>query len=238
MVTHRVPRHQSIVGGRSHCPGCGATITAAENVPVLSYLFLRGRCRHCGQPISPRYPLIELVTAALFALAAAKFGWSAEAIVYAGFFWVLVVLTVIDLDYKLLPNRIVYPALVVGWVGLAGAALADGDFDRLLDAALGAVIFGGFLFVVAFIYPAGMGFGDVKLAFVLGSFLGYLGAPGMVLVGMFLSFLLGGVLGGIVMLVTGGDRKMQVPFGPFLALGTVAAIFVGDPLLDLYLGSF
>jgi leader peptidase (prepilin peptidase) / N-methyltransferase len=236
-AAYRIPRHEPISKGRSRCPSCGSTIRAIENIPVFSYLFLRGRCRHCGRRISPRYPVIELVTGTLFALAAWKFGLSVEAIVYAGFLWALVVLTVIDLEFKLLPNRVVYPAFVAGWLGLVIAALLDGVAERLVDAAIGAAIFGGFFFVVAFIVPHGMGGGDVKLAFVLGTFLGYLGAPGLVLVGMFLSFMLGGVIGVAVMLATGGSRKMQVPFGPFLAVGSVAAIFVGQEILDVYLGT-
>lgn len=236
VAAYRIPRRESIVGGRSRCPNCQATITALENVPVLSWLVLRGRCRHCGHPISVRYPLIELATGALFALAAYKFGVSADAVAYAAFFWVLVVLTVIDLDYKLLPNRVVYPAFVAGWVVLVVAAFVSGEPRRLVTAAIGAALCGGFFFLVAFIYPAGMGGGDVKLAFVLGTFLGYLGI-GLVVVGMFLSFLLGAVIGLIAMAATGGGRKMQIPFGPFLALGTVIAIFAGPKLLDLYLGT-
>ena len=231
----RIPRHESIVGGRSHCPSCEATITALENVPVLSWLFLQGRCRHCGNPISIRYPVIELITGVLFALSAAKFGWSVETFVFAAFFWVLVVLTVIDLDHKLLPNRIVYPAFVAGWGGLVAAAIAEGSTDRLLDAAVGAAIFGGTFFLIALIAPRGMGFGDVKLGFVLGSFLGYV-RLGLVPLGMFLAFLTGALTGIAIMLASGGDRKMQIPFGPFLALGTVLAIFAGGPLLDAYLG--
>ena len=229
----RIPRRESIVAGRSHCPSCGAMITWVENVPVLSWLFLRGRCRHCANPISIRYPLIELSTGILFALCAAKFEWSVETFVFAAFCWVLVVLTVIDLDTKLLPNRIVYPAFVVGWAGLVAAAIADGTTDRLLDAAIGAGIFGGTFFLIALIAPRGMGFGDVKLGFVLGTFLGY-ARLGLVPVGMFLAFLIGAVTGVVVMLATGGNRKMQIPFGPFLALGTVIAIFAGEPLLDWY----
>lgn len=230
----RIPRRESIVTGRSHCPGCGATITWVENIPVLSWLVLRGRCRHCGNPISIRYPLIELATGVLFSLCAAKFEWSVETFVYAAFCWVLVVLTVIDLDTKLLPNRIVYPAFVVGWAGLVAAAIVDGVTDRLLDAAIGAGIFGGTFFLIALVAPRGMGFGDVKLGFVLGTFLGYV-RLGLVPLGMFLAFLIGAVTGVVVMLMTGGNRKMQIPFGPFLALGTVLALFAGDPLLDWYL---
>jgi leader peptidase (prepilin peptidase)/N-methyltransferase len=235
VVAHRVPRRESIVAGRSRCPHCEHTITAAENVPVVSYLLQGGRCRHCAARISPRYPLIELSTGVLFALSAWKFGLSLTAVVYAAFFWVLVVVSVIDIDHHLLPSRIVLPAFVAGWAGLAAAALVGGELGRLADALLGAAIFGGFIFVIAFAYPAGMGGGDVKLAFVLGTFLGYIGSPAVVLVGMFLSFLLGSVIGVVAMKATGGDRKMPVPFGPSLALGTVLAIFAGRPLLDAYL---
>ncbi|HEX2057764.1 MAG TPA: prepilin peptidase [Actinomycetota bacterium] len=230
----RIPRRESIVTGRSHCPSCGATITWLENIPVLSWVLLRGRCRHCGNPISARYPLIELATGVLFGLCAAKFEWSVETVVYAAFCWVLVVLTVVDLDTKLLPNRIVYPAFVVGWAGLVAAAIVDGVTDRLLDAAIGAGIFGGTFFLIALVAPRGMGFGDVKLAFVLGTFLGYV-RLGLVPLAMFLAFLIGAVTGVVVMLATGGNRKMQIPFGPFLAFGTVIALFAGGPLLDWYL---
>ncbi|MDQ3939761.1 MAG: prepilin peptidase [Actinomycetota bacterium] len=234
-AAYRIPRREPLSKGRSKCPNCGATVTALENIPVVSYLVLRGRCRHCGARISLRYPLVELVTAILFALTAAKFEVRLESLAYAAFFWVLVVLTVIDLEHQLLPNRVVYPAFVVGWVLLTIAALVHGEPDNLGGAALGAAIFGGFLFLLAFLVPAGMGMGDVKLAFVLGTFVGYLGAPGLVLVAMFLSFVSGGVIGGVVALVTRGGRKMKVPFGPFLALGTTASIFVGQSLLDAYL---
>ncbi len=211
-------------------------MSAAENIPLVSYLIQRGRCRHCGNRIHWRYPAIEAVTGLLFGLVAWKFGLSLRALVFALFFWVLVVLTAIDLEHKLLPNRIVYPAFLAGWLGIVLLAMTERLYPRLGLAALGAAIFGGFFFIVAFIYPAGMGFGDVKLGFVLGTFLGYLGGIGLVLVGMFLSFLLGGVIGLVVMAATGGGRKMQIPFGPFLALGSVVTVFWGQGLLDLYLG--
>ena len=239
----RIPRRENIVAGRSHCPRCGAMITALENVPVLSWVFLRGRCRHCGNPISIRYPLIELTTGVLFALSAAKFGWSIETFVFAAFFWVLVVLTVIDLDHKLLPNRVVYPAFVAGWGGLVAAAIAADDTDRLLDAAIGAAIFGGtffVIFVVADWYYGrkglnAFGFGDVKLAFVLGTFLGYLRIA-LVPLGMMLAFFLGAVISIAIMAVTRASTKLEVPFGPYLALGTVLTVFIGDPIVDWYAG--
>ena len=232
-----MPRHESIVSGRSKCPNCGATITAFENIPVFSWLFLRGKCRHCGNRISARYPLIELTTGILFALSAWKFGFSLRALVFAAFFWVLVVLTVIDLEHKLLPTRIIYPAIASGAVLLVADALLRDDVGRLTDAAIGAAVFGFFFFAVAFAVPRGMGMGDVRLSYLLGMFLGYLGGVGIVLLGMFLSFFSGALIGGIAALVTKGGRKMKIPFGPFLALGTVLAIFVGRPLLDAYLGT-
>ena len=242
VAAHRIPRRESIVTGRSKCPNCGRTITASENIPVASYLIQRGRCRGCGYRISVRYPAIELATRILFAVAAAKFELSVEAVVYAGFFWALVVLSVIDQEHKLLPNRVVFPTFAAGLVGLAVAALADDAPERIARAGLGALVFGGFFFVVIMIVPRGMGGGDMKLGFVLGLFLGYLGtsignAIGMVLVGMFLSFFLGGI-GGLVMLSLGRGRKSQIRFGPFLALGAVSAIVVGQRILDAYLGTF
>jgi leader peptidase (prepilin peptidase)/N-methyltransferase len=247
VASYRIPRRETIVSGRSKCPSCDHTIGALENIPVLSWLALRGKCKHCRAPISVRYPAIELATGALFLFAAYKFivsaddtsvsGWVTAA-TFAAFFWTLVVLTIIDLEHKLLPNRVVFPLFVVGWAGLIVAAATDGDMARLLDAAVGAVIFGGFFFLIAFIYPQGMGLGDVKLGFVLGTFLGFMQGPGLVLVGMFLSFFLGGVISIGVLVAQGGSRKTQIPFGPFLALGTVLALLLGQPLLDAYLGTF
>ena len=204
---------------------------------MFSYVFQRGRCRHCGASISVRYPLIEIGTGILFALAYWKFGLSLRAVIYAAFFWVLVVLTVIDFEHKLLPTRIIYPALVSAWGLLVIDALVRDDVGRLLDAAIDLAIFGGFFFLIAFLVPRGMGMGDVRLALLLGTFLGYLGGPGFVLLGMFMSFLTGGVIGMIAAGVTKGGRKMKIPFGPFLAAGTLIAIFAGRPILDAYLGS-
>lgn len=234
VAAHRIPRRETIVTGRSKCPNCGRQIKAVENIPVVSYLALRGRCPGCGLSISARYPLTELVTGVLFALAVIEFGLTLTAAVYAAFFWVLVVLTAIDLEHKLLPNRVVYPTFVVGWIALVGAALTEGDTSPLTNAAIGAALFGGFFLLVAFVYPAGMGGGDVKLAFVLGTFLGYAGGVGAVVAGMFLSFLIGGVSGVVAMKLSGQGRKMQIPFGPFLALGSIISVFVGDALAQGY----
>jgi leader peptidase (prepilin peptidase)/N-methyltransferase len=236
IAADRIPARTSVLGGWSACPNCGAASAWLDNIPLLGFALHRGRCQSCGAGRSIRYPLIELAAAVLFGLAAWKFHFHLETIVYAAFFWVLLVLSAIDLEHKLLPDRVVFPALAAGAVALTVAALVGGYPDALIHAAIGAAIFGGFLFVVAFINPAGMGGGDVKLSFLLGMFLGYLDGWGIVAVGMFLSFVLGGVIGLVAMVVSGGGRKMQLPFGPFLALGTTIAVFLGHSFLAAYLG--
>lgn len=245
-AAYRIPRKESFVTGRSKCPNCGATITAIENIPVFSYIFLKGRCRHCRAKISIRYPLIELGAGVLFGLAAWKFGANAETVIYAAFFWVLVVLTIIDIEHHLLPTRVIYPALLVGAVALAVTALVRDDTDRIVDMALGAAVFGGIFFVIFYAAPAGgFGFGDVRLALLLGTFVGYLGAPGLVLVAMFMAFLTGALIGVALKWrderskqSEGPLRKAKIPFGPYMALGSVIAIFWGQRILDGYLGLF
>ncbi|MDP9233997.1 MAG: A24 family peptidase [Actinomycetota bacterium] len=236
VVADRIPARSPLLKGWDACPNCGADAAWVDNIPLLGFALHRGRCQSCGVRCSIRYPLMELAAAVLFGLAAWKFHLHLETIVYAAFFWVLIVLSAIDLEHKLLPDRVVFPALAAGAAGLTVAALVGGYPDALVHAAIGAAIFGGFLFVVAFINPAGMGGGDVKLSFLLGMFLGYLDSWGIVMVGMFLSFVLGGVIGLVAMVVTGGGRKMQLPFGPFLALGTTIAVFLGHSVLTAYLG--
>lgn len=329
VVAYRVPRKETIASGRSRCPDCGRQIRAIENVPLFSYLFLRGRCPGCGERISPRYPLIEAGTAVLFVVAAAKFGLSGEAFVFAALFWVLVVLTAIDLEHKLLPNRIVYPAMAVGatalvvlsavdgefgrssgtvWFGAAVVALlltilmwpapdtaagdvaADeapseippslpsetsggggdggdeippirwyevlilialviswvvlivvsvqtGPYHRVAGAVIGVGVFSGLFFFLSLVYPAGMGGGDVKLTLLLGAMLGYLKAPAIVLTGMFMSFAAGGVVSIGLLLARRAGRKTGIPFGPFLALGTVLAVVWGENVADYYSGT-
>ncbi len=235
VVAYRLPRKEPMGGmERSRCPSCGTGLTVAENVPLVSFALQRGKCRRCGERIPARYPFTEAATAVLFALAAEKFGATLAGAAFAAFFWVLVVLTVIDIEHHLLPNRITYPAFVAGWIILAAAALTGGEPQRLRDAGLGALIFGGFLFVTAFVYPAGMALGDVKLAATLGTFLGYAGGAGAVLVGMFLSFLIGALGGILAATLTGGGRKMKIPFGPYLALGSVIGVFAGSALAHWY----
>ena len=233
VVAHRVPRDESIVRPRSRCPSCATEISAADNIPVASWVALRGRCRHCAAPISLRYPAIEIVTAALFALAALRFGASAVLPAYLVLFAALVAVTATDIDLRVVPKRIVWPAFALGAVLLTFGALFEGEPARLRDAGLGSVGAFSVLFVIHLVSPGGMGFGDVRLAALLGLFLGWLG-PAHVALGLFLGFVAGGAAG-VVALVKGRSRKASLPFVPFLALGTVTAVLYGRPILDWYL---
>jgi leader peptidase (prepilin peptidase)/N-methyltransferase len=205
-----------------------------DNVPVVSWLLLRGRCRDCKAPISARYPLVELGTAAVFVVLAARIGLEPElpAFLYLGA--IGVALALIDLDIRKLPNAIVLPSYVVAAVLLGAAAVFGDDWGNYLRAGLGMAALYAFYFALAWIYPAGMGFGDVKLAGVLGAYLGWLGW-GEVVTGTFLGFLFGGVVGIALMALGKAGRKSKVPFGPFMLAGAFVAILWGGALADLYL---
>lgn len=234
VVVWRVPRGESVASPPSHCPGCDRPIRPRDNVPVLSWLLLRGRCRDCGTRISPRYPAVELVTAVLFALMGLRFGaaWQLPAFLYLAA--ISVALALIDVDVKRLPDVIVLPSYGVVLALLLLAAAATADWHDLLRAVLGGVALFVAYFALAFVYPAGMGFGDVKLAGVLGMALGWLGW-GQLALGWFLGFLLGGVWGLALIAVRRAGRKSQIPFGPFMLAGAIVSILVGDRLLDGYL---
>ena len=228
-VAHRVPRGISILGARSECPACGAQVAAYDNVPVLSWLLLRGRARCCGAPISPRYPLTELGLGLLFALTAIvhRHDSVAEVAIDLVFVTMLAAVTLTDLEQRIIPNKI----LLAGAI-LCVAIAAPTDPGGLPERAIAAVAAGGLLFLVALAYPQGMGLGDVKLTATMGLFLGRAVAP------VLLFALLAGSVVGLALIARHGSRarKMAIPFGPFLALGGVVGMLIGDQLLDLYLG--
>ena len=231
VVAHRVPRGESIVMGRSRCPSCGATIAAYDNVPVLSWLMLRGQCRRCGERISPRYPLTELAMAALFAATVLILGTDDLGQLALGLALcaLLVTVTLTDLERRVIPN----PVLLIGALVGAGIAAAT-DPASLPERALAATGAGGFLFCVALAYPRGMGMGDVKLVAVMGLYLGRAVAPAL-LVGF-----AAGALVGLVLIARQGAsaRKRAIPFGPFLALGGIVGLWYGDAIVDWYLDTF
>ena len=233
VVVHRVPRGESVVRPPSACPSCGREIRPRDNVPVLSWFLLRGRCRDCGEPISSRYPLVEAGTAALFVVMALRFGYDWVLPAYLYLAAVGLALALIDLDCKRLPDALTLPSYAVAVVLLGGAALLGSDSGDLLTALLGGLAMFAVYFALAFAYPAGMGFGDVKLAGVLGMYLGWLGW-GAWAVGLFLGFFLGGAFGIGLILVKKGGRKTAVPFGPFMLLGVLIAALAGPELASGY----
>jgi leader peptidase (prepilin peptidase)/N-methyltransferase len=219
----------------SHCPNCDVELSAFENIPVLSWIVLRGRCRYCGNRISARYPLVELLTAGLWVGMGQHFGVSWEVPAYCALAAGLVALSLIDLDHFLLPNRVLYPVgfLVAGLLLIPAAV--DGRWDAYLRAVEGGAAAFVIFFVIHVVSPRGMGFGDVRLSAVLGLALGWL-SWGHVFLGLFLGFLLGAVVGSALIVTKIRSRKEPVPFGPFMAAGALTAIFVGTQLLDLYRG--
>ena len=236
VVIHRVPLEQSLSIPGSHCPTCASPIRARHNVPVIGWLALRGRCADCATAISPRYPLVELATGLLFVAVT----WQAyrieelPALPALLFFTAIgIALSLIDLDVHRLPNSIVLPSYPVLALLLTIAAVVADDPAALVRALIGGTALFGAYFTLAFAYPAGMGFGDVKLAGIVGGVLGFLSYPTL-LVGAFAAFLLGGVVGVLVLLSRRGARKTALPFGPFMFAGSLIALFAGPQIAAVY----
>ncbi len=233
VVIHRVPLHESVVTPGSRCPRCRTSLGARDNVPVASWVALRGHCRHCAAPIPARYPLVEVAAAALFAAVAARLGLSWALPAYLVCFASLLALSVIDIDHGVLPSRIIYPTLVLTGALLVVAAFAEDRWGDLRNALVGALAAWAFLGLLWVAYPRGMGFGDVRLAPVLGAHLGFLSLM-HVFVGIFSAALLGAVTG--LALQAAGRRggRDPIPFGPFLALGTLVTVLFGAAFLGWY----
>jgi leader peptidase (prepilin peptidase)/N-methyltransferase len=229
VVAYRVPRHESVVKPRSRCPSCGTPVRAFDNVPVLSWLLLRGRCRSCATPISPRYPLVEAATGLLLVGVVLTQHSASSIVLGAVLVLLLVPCALIDLDYRIIPNALTGSGAVLAIV-LGTALDPAGEVGRLIAGAAA----GGFLLLAALAYPRGMGMGDVKLAGTMGLFLGAAVAPAM-LIAMFSA-----ILAGLVVIARRGAqaRKTAIPFGPFLALGGIVAVFAGTPLVNLYVNHF
>jgi leader peptidase (prepilin peptidase)/N-methyltransferase len=232
VVIHRVPRGESVVRPPSHCPGCGRSIKTRHNVPVFGWLVLRGRCAGCGARISVRYPLVELGTAVLFALLALRLD-PPDLPAFLFFGAIGIALALIDVDCRRLPNAIVLPSYPVLIVLLTASAWWRGDWWSLARAGIGGAALFGFYLLLALAYPAGMGFGDVRLAGLLGGILAYLSWPAL-LIGAFGGFLLGAVAGVVVLATGKGGRKTALPFGPFMIAAALVAVFAAGPLGQAY----
>jgi leader peptidase (prepilin peptidase) / N-methyltransferase len=236
VVIYRVPRDESLVRPGSHCPHCGHAVRNRHNIPVLGWLLLRGRCADCSAPISVRYPLVEAGTAALFVAVAARFGLSWELPAYLYLAAVAVALAAIDLDVMRLPDQIVLPSYAVAIVLLAPAVIAEHSWAAATRGLIGAVLLYALYFVLA-VLPRGMGGGDVKLAPLLGLYLGWLGWSS-VAVGAFAGFLMGGLVGALLMLLKVADRKSRIPFGPYMLAGAFLAVFAAAPIAHWYSNLF
>jgi leader peptidase (prepilin peptidase) / N-methyltransferase len=230
VVAYRLPRGESLSRPRSRCPQCQTPIKPYDNVPVLSWLALRGRCRSCRAPIPARYPLVEAMTGLLCAGVVLAKGPDEDALLGVALVLLLIPITLIDLDHRIIPNKLTLLGAVVAPVLVALAAP-----DALLEHLIAAVAAGGFFLLAALAYPRGMGMGDVKLAAVLGLFLGRAVGPAV-----FVALVAGTLVGAAVIARKGAQegRKTAVPFGPFLALGAVVALFAGDAMVDWYLSTF
>jgi leader peptidase (prepilin peptidase)/N-methyltransferase len=230
VVAYRLPRGESLSRPRSRCPGCQTPIKPYDNIPIVSWLALRGSCRACGSRISARYPLVEAATAVLCALVVLAKGFDEDAVLGVALVLLLVPVTLIDLDHRIIPNRL----MIVGAV-LAPALVLLTAPDDLVEHLIAGVAAGGFFLLAVLAYPRGMGVGDIKLAAVLGLFLGRDVGPAV-----FLALITGTLVGALIMARKGvaEGRKTAVPFGPFLALGAVVALFAGDAMVDAYLSTF
>lgn len=241
VVIWRVPRGESVVRPRSHCPDCGTAIAPRDEVPVLSWVLLRGRCRACGVRFGARYPLVELTCGLLFAAMAARFPWpgsGAESIRSLPAFLYLagvgLALAVIDIDTKRLPNSLTLPSYPISLALLSVASLTGAGLRPLLQALAGAAAMYAVYFILWFAAPGGMGFGDVKLAGVLGGYLGWLGWS-ILAVGLLGGWILGGIIGIALMLTGRAGRKTKIPLGPFMIAGAFLAIFAGHAIARLWL---
>ncbi|GAA1601319.1 A24 family peptidase [Kribbella sancticallisti] len=232
VVIHRVPRQESVVRPASRCPGCGRPIRSRHNMPVVGWLLLRGRCADCGAPISVRYPLVELGTGLLFAALAWRLERLDQLPALPAYLWFAaagLALALIDLELRILPNAIVLPSYPVVAVLLTASAAWQQEWWPLARAGLGAVALFGFFLLLVLVAPAGMGWGDVKLAGLIGAVLGYLSWSALV-IGGFGAFVLGAVVGVAVLATGRGGRRTAIPFGPFMIAAALLAIFFAEPV--------
>ncbi|MCL4552426.1 MAG: prepilin peptidase [Candidatus Marsarchaeota archaeon] len=230
VVIYRVPRQLSVVSPHSACTSCGMRIQDRDNVPVVSWLILRGRCRNCNSPISVRYPLVELAGGVVFAGAAARIGFHWDLPAYFVMLASLLALALIDLEHLVLPKRIVYPSIVTVFGLLLLAAILDGRWHNLFVAVISAAAWFVVYFIINAVSPRALGFGDVRLAPLLGLGLGWLGF-GYVILGFFSANLIGAIVGVVLITTKRMSRHQQIPYGVFLALGAALAIFAGVEIL-------
>lgn len=229
VVGLRIPKKESIVYPNSHCTKCNHELSWFENIPVLSYIFLRGKCRNCKSKISPIYPVMELITGILYALAYAQLGMQVELVAGILLVSLLVIITVSDLAYMIIPDKVLLFFLVCIVILRVFEPL-----DPWWDAALAAVVGFGILYLLAVVSKGGMGGGDIKLFFVLGLFLG----TKATLMTLFLASVIGAVFGLVQIIIKGYEKRRPIPFGPFIAIGAIISYFYTDAIINWYIGTF
>lgn len=235
VVVWRLPRSESLSVPASHCPACGHPIRAHDNIPLLSWIILRGRCRDCGAPISVRYPAVEALTAVSFAATASFVGFNALLPFALWFIAACIAMALIDIDHKRLPNVLTLSTYAVVLVGCAVSAGLEGQWDQFVRALAGGLIMSAGFAALALLVPAGMGFGDVKLALSLGTVMAWYGWAQLA-VGTFAGFLLGAVFGVVAMIVGRAGRRTALPFGPFMIAGALLALVVAASVSQWYSG--
>ncbi len=229
VIIYRLPENKSIMLPASHCPECGTRLKPFDLVPVLSFLIYRGKCRYCSSKISWQYPVVELLTGLLFLLIYLKFGLSIKTAIYLILISLLIVCSIIDLKYKIIPNKITYSGIILGLI-------LSLFFDHLtfISSLIGGLIPAGLLFLIALVYKKGMGIGDVKLVAMIGVFTGYK----IVLAGIFIGSIVG-LLFVLPLLIAGKmSRKSRIPFGPFISIGSLIMLYIGNTLIDCYFNLF
>lgn len=229
VVIVRLPKKESLWSPSSHCRSCHSEIPWYDNIPLLSFIWLKGRCRNCGEPIGWRYPVVEALTGVSWGFAVSHLGLTLQLLPALLLISILVVLTVIDLEHQLLPDRITLPGIVLGWL----SNLFTGQVS-IVNALLGSLVGGGIFYLIVILSRGGMGGGDIKLGAMLGAFFGWK----LTLVSIFLAVFAGGLVAAGVLLTGRKKRKDPLPFGPFLALGGLVTLFWGEELLRWYLGVF
>jgi len=232
---YRLPAKRSLLRPGSHCPHCGSPIRPYDNIPLLSYLILTGRCRQCKAKISIRYPLVELLTGLLFVALFVVYGPTLQFLIFSLLVASLLVITLIDLDLSIIPDRITLPGIVIGLLLSPFSTHLGSGVRGITTAAIGLAVGGILFFLIALLgelifKKESMGGGDIKLAAMLGAFLGWKGA----LVSFFLAFFVGAIVGGVMVLVSSKGRGSRIPFGPFLALGATCYLLLGDLMMKAY----
>lgn len=231
VVIYRLPRHESIIHPASHCPSCGKAIKPYDNIPLLSYIILRGKCRSCGARISPRYPLVEFLTGFIFVLVYLKYRLSVDTLVLSILSSCLIAITFIDIDYRIIPNAISYPGIIIGLISSFFVSI-----NNPINALIGILVGSGILFLTAFLYRAitkveGMGMGDVKLMAMIGAFLGWKAAIFTIIISAFL----GSIIGLGLVIFAGKGKRYAIPYGPFIAISAITYMFYGNFLIEIYL---